>query len=313
MGYASRLAQGSRLALTPSILIWRSCGVTLAPPSAWLPGIGPSTTVALLLPRLSGSSRRRVRPCSAASYYGAQYGRSTAAILLTPPGEARRHHNRDRKQRDWRAPGAPGPALATAAIGSFHRRHHRDHRPYLCRSVARRGRAAASPRRVREPHVLALTTVFGAFFGSSGWRAALLSLFLGFFSAPSGSTRSWPAALRVRRPLSCLEGSRRRHRRGGPVRGPRDPAFPRARFSHGSRKHLRVGGLAVDDAADWSAVHGGSLAARHRHRVSLSPRCPAVGSEVADRAFVRYGEGFPSTPIIRHKGDRRRGPPRGCQ
>ncbi len=55
-------------------------------------------------------------------YYGAMYGGSTTTILLNTPGESASiatalEGNKMAKR------GRAGPALATAAIGSFRRRH----------------------------------------------------------------------------------------------------------------------------------------------------------------------------------------------
>ena len=83
-----------------------------------LPGVGPALTIALLLP-----ADRELEPTGAlimfaGIYYGAMYGGSTTSILLNTPGESATivtamEGNMMAKR------GRAGPALATAAIGSF--------------------------------------------------------------------------------------------------------------------------------------------------------------------------------------------------
>ena len=83
-----------------------------------LPGIGPTATVALLLPITFNFDPIASLIMLAGIYYGAQYGGSTTAILLNLPGEtssAVTTLDGHQMARQGRA----GPALATAALGSF--------------------------------------------------------------------------------------------------------------------------------------------------------------------------------------------------
>ena len=69
------LAQGSAVALTPDNLIWSIIGVTLGTAIGVLPGIGPATTVAILMPLTVG-----LPPVSAfIMFAGIYYGAHTAA------------------------------------------------------------------------------------------------------------------------------------------------------------------------------------------------------------------------------------------
>jgi putative tricarboxylic transport membrane protein len=112
------LAHGFAVAVTPYNLMWAAIGVTLGTAIGVLPGIGPSTTVALLLPMTFGLEPTSAFIMFAGIYYGAQYGGSTSAILLNTPGEAGAMMTTlDGNAMARRGRGAQ--ALATAAIGSF--------------------------------------------------------------------------------------------------------------------------------------------------------------------------------------------------
>ena len=83
-----------------------------------LPGIGPVATIAMLLPVTFSLSPIAALIMLAGIYYGAQYGGSTTSILVNIPGEASSVVtclDGYQMARQGRA----GPALATAAIGSF--------------------------------------------------------------------------------------------------------------------------------------------------------------------------------------------------
>ena len=118
MDTLAALAQGFAVALTPFNLLWALVGVTLGTAVGVLPGIGPALTVALLLPVTFNLDPTAAFIMFAGIYYGAMYGGSTTSILLNTPGEsativtALEGNLMARKGRG-------GPALATAAIGSF--------------------------------------------------------------------------------------------------------------------------------------------------------------------------------------------------
>jgi putative tricarboxylic transport membrane protein len=177
------LAQGFAVAVTPYNLMWAAIGVTLGTAVGMLPGIGPSTTVALLLPVTFGLEPSAAFIMFGGIYYGSQYGGSTAAILLNTPGEAGAMMTAIEGNMMARA-GRAGPALATAAIGSF-----------VAGTVGTLGLTFVAPWLVEIAlmlgpaeysalMVLALTTV-SALFGASVSRG-LLSLFLGLLLGTVG-------------------------------------------------------------------------------------------------------------------------------
>ncbi|WP_435169265.1 tripartite tricarboxylate transporter permease [Falsirhodobacter sp. 1013] len=112
------LASGFATALEPMNLVFAAIGVLLGTAVGVLPGIGPALTVALLLPVTFKLDPGGSLIMFAGIYYGGMYGGSTTAILLNTPGESASvvtalEGNRMARQ------GRGGPALATAAIGSF--------------------------------------------------------------------------------------------------------------------------------------------------------------------------------------------------
>lgn len=114
----SLLLQGLTTALDPMILLYALIGVTLGTAVGVLPGIGPALTVALLLPVTYGLDPAGSLIMFAGIYYGGMYGGSTTSILLNTPGESASIVTAIEGNRMARA-GRGGPALATAAIGSF--------------------------------------------------------------------------------------------------------------------------------------------------------------------------------------------------
>ena len=83
-----------------------------------LPGIGPVTTVAMLLPISFTLQPESALILLAGIYYGAQYGGSTTAILVNIPGEASSVVTTiDGHQMALK--GRAGPALGIAALASF--------------------------------------------------------------------------------------------------------------------------------------------------------------------------------------------------
>ena len=114
----NNLLQGFITAGTPINLLWALVGCTIGTAVGVLPGIGPATAVAMLLP-----ITLKVEPTAsmiffAGIYYGAMYGGSTTSILLNTPGEAGSMVTALEGNRMAKS-GRAGAALATAAIGSF--------------------------------------------------------------------------------------------------------------------------------------------------------------------------------------------------
>jgi putative tricarboxylic transport membrane protein len=118
MDILSSLATGFGAALQPINLMWGFIGCLLGTAIGVLPGIGPALTVALLLPITAKVDPTGALIMFAGIYYGAQFGGSTTSILLNTPGESSSMVTAlegNLMARNGRA----GPALATAAIGSF--------------------------------------------------------------------------------------------------------------------------------------------------------------------------------------------------
>ena len=81
------LMQGFVTAATPANLLWALVGCALGTAVGVLPGIGPATAVAMLLPITSHVEVTASMIFFAGIYYGAMYGGSTTSILLNTPGE----------------------------------------------------------------------------------------------------------------------------------------------------------------------------------------------------------------------------------
>ncbi len=112
------LAHGFAVAFQPFNLLYAFIGVTLGTAVGVLPGIGPALTVALLLPVTYKLDPAGSLIMFAGIYYGGMYGGSTTSILLNTPGESASIVTALEGNKMARA-GRGGPALATAAIGSF--------------------------------------------------------------------------------------------------------------------------------------------------------------------------------------------------
>lgn len=106
------------MALSLANLTYCFAGVLLGTLIGVLPGIGPTATIAMLLPITFKLPAVSALIMLAGIYYGAQYGGSTTAILVNLPGEASSvvtcldGHAMARQ-------GRAGAALAIAALGSF--------------------------------------------------------------------------------------------------------------------------------------------------------------------------------------------------
>ena len=83
-----------------------------------LPGIGPSSGIAILLPLTTFLPPTSAIIMMAAIYYGAMYGGSTTAIVVNIPGEASSVPTA-LDGYEMAKQGRAGPALAIAAISSF--------------------------------------------------------------------------------------------------------------------------------------------------------------------------------------------------
>lgn len=112
------LALGFSHALTLTNLGWALLGCFLGTAVGVLPGIGPALTIALLLPITFQVSATGAFILFCGVFYGAMYGGSTTSILLNAPGESGSIITALEGAKMARN-GRAGPALATAALGSF--------------------------------------------------------------------------------------------------------------------------------------------------------------------------------------------------
>jgi putative tricarboxylic transport membrane protein len=118
MELIANLSLGLSTAVTPVNLLYCLIGVFLGTLIGVLPGLGPTATIAMLLPITFVLPPISALIMLAGIYYGSQYGGSTTSILVNLPGEAASVVTTlDGYQMARR--GRAGVALATAAIGSF--------------------------------------------------------------------------------------------------------------------------------------------------------------------------------------------------
>ena len=118
MDLLNNLALGFSVALTFQNLAYAFIGTLLGTLIGVLPGLGPITTIAMLLPTIYALDATPALIMLAGIYYGAQYGGSTTAILINVPGESTSVVTAlDGYQMARR--GRAGQALAAAGLGSF--------------------------------------------------------------------------------------------------------------------------------------------------------------------------------------------------
>ncbi|HEX7891344.1 MAG TPA: tripartite tricarboxylate transporter permease [Ramlibacter sp.] len=118
MELLSHLALGFETALSLQNLFYAFVGCLLGTLIGVLPGLGPSTTIAMLLPITYTLQPVAALIMLAGIYYGAQYGGSTTAILVNLPGESSSVVTAIDGYLRART-GRAGAALATAGISSF--------------------------------------------------------------------------------------------------------------------------------------------------------------------------------------------------
>jgi TctA family transporter len=118
MELLSHLSLGFQTALSLNNLLYAFIGCLLGTLIGVLPGLGPSTTIAMLLPITYALPPVSALIMLAGIYYGAQYGGSTTAILVNLPGESSSVVTAIDGYQMARK-GRAGTALATAGISSF--------------------------------------------------------------------------------------------------------------------------------------------------------------------------------------------------
>jgi len=118
MDLIANLGLGFDTAFTWVNLAYCFAGVFLGTLIGVLPGLGPTATIAMLLPITFGLPPVSALIMLAGIYYGSQYGGSTTAILVNLPGEAASVVTALDGYQMARN-GQAGKALAASAIGSF--------------------------------------------------------------------------------------------------------------------------------------------------------------------------------------------------
>lgn len=118
MDLLNNLGMGFETAFTLTNLLYCLIGVFLGTAIGVLPGLGPTATIAMLLPVTFNLPPVASLIMLAGIYYGSQYGGSTTAILVNLPGEAASVVTSLDGYQMARN-GQAGKALAAAAIGSF--------------------------------------------------------------------------------------------------------------------------------------------------------------------------------------------------
>ncbi len=118
MELITNLNLGFTTAFTGANLLYCLAGVFLGTLIGVLPGLGPTATIAMLLPITFTLPPISALIMLAGIYYGSQYGGSTTSILVNVPGEAASVVTTLDGYQMARQ-GRAGVALATAAIGSF--------------------------------------------------------------------------------------------------------------------------------------------------------------------------------------------------
>jgi putative tricarboxylic transport membrane protein len=114
----SNLALGFATAIEPFNLLVCTFGVTLGTLAGVLPGVGAITAISILLPLTFYMEPHSAIIMLAGIYYGAQYGGSTASILMNIPGTST-HAVTCLDGYPMSKQGRAGPALFIAGITSF--------------------------------------------------------------------------------------------------------------------------------------------------------------------------------------------------
>lgn len=110
--------EGLMTAIQPINIIWIVIGGFLGTVVGMLPGLGPATAVAVLIPVTFGMDPTSAIILMAAIYYGAMYGGSRSSILLNTPGDgsaiAATFDGYPMAKK-----GQAGQAMAISAVASF--------------------------------------------------------------------------------------------------------------------------------------------------------------------------------------------------
>src|ERR671915_100094 len=118
MDVLQQVGQGFLIALTPQNLLFCFIGVLMGTLIGVLPGIGPVSGVAILLPIVFTLEPTAAMIMLAGIYYGSMYGGSTTSILINTPGESASVMTCLDGYAMARA-GRAGVALGMSALASF--------------------------------------------------------------------------------------------------------------------------------------------------------------------------------------------------
>ncbi len=118
MDTLSAIVDGFAVSLSPARAFYCFLGALLGTVVGVLPGLGPSATIALLLPVTYRLDTVSAIIMMAGIYYGSQYGGSTTSILVRIPGESSCMVTCF-DGYEMTKQGRAGPALGMAAIASF--------------------------------------------------------------------------------------------------------------------------------------------------------------------------------------------------
>ncbi|RAI41330.1 tripartite tricarboxylate transporter permease [Rhodoplanes roseus] len=113
-----QLLNGFATALLPLNLLIALCGCLVGTLIGVLPGLGPTATLAMLIPLVFSMPPATALILLTSVYYGSMYGGSTTSILVNIPGESASVITTIDGHK-MAMQGRAGPALAVAAIGSF--------------------------------------------------------------------------------------------------------------------------------------------------------------------------------------------------
>jgi putative tricarboxylic transport membrane protein len=114
----ANLALGLQTAFTLTNIMWVFIGGSLGTVIGMLPGLGPATGVAILIPITFGMNPATALITMCAVYYGAMFGGSRASIMINVPGDASAIVSCF-DGYPMTKQGRAGPALAISAIASF--------------------------------------------------------------------------------------------------------------------------------------------------------------------------------------------------
>ncbi len=112
------LLNGFAVALLPTNLMIALAGCLVGTLIGVLPGLGPTATLAMLIPLVFSMPPATAMILLTSVYYGSMYGGSTTSILVNIPGESASVITTIDGHK-MAMQGRAGPALAIAAIGSF--------------------------------------------------------------------------------------------------------------------------------------------------------------------------------------------------